>query len=125
MAVLWRILGDDELLGIAKLLDKLASSISYDYVMLWYEDDWCDSCSCIFGNWAEGGTEAKTADGKSICIDAHGDISRIPASRLYKKLARKLHKILENGDALHVAGKKIYASMVPEFMMGCVLNGVA
>lgn len=106
-----------------ELLDMLAEKLGYDYVLL---DEKKSSAElvCVFMSFVECHSYciAKTFDGKPIVLRK---CDALPNGAMYEKLVRKLHEILDNGDAVYAEDKKLDASMVPEFMMECVLSGLA
>lgn len=105
-----------------ELLDMLAEKLGYDYVLL---DEKKSSAElvCVFMSFVECRSYciAKTFDRKPVVLRKYDTLSR---SAMYEHLVRKLHEILDNGDAVYVDDKKLDASMVPEFMMECVLAGL-
>lgn len=105
-----------------ELLDMLAEKFGYDYVML-DEKKSSDELVCVLMSFeCRDNCAAKTFDGKPVVLRKCDALSH---GAMYERLLRKLHKILDNGDAVYAEDKKIDASMVPEFMIECVLNGYA
>lgn len=113
---------DPRLCKANELLDILARKLGYDYVLL-VEEKSSAELVCVFGTFESYSyCAAKTFDGKHVALRKCDALS---SSAMYERLLRKLHEILDNGDAVYAEDKKLDASMVPEFMMECVLAGLA
>lgn len=112
---------DPRLCKASELLGMLARKLGYDYVLLDEEKNSAELV-CVFGTFGSYSCcAAKTFDGKHVVLRK---CDALPNGAMYEKLVRKLHEILDNGDAVYAEDKKIDASMVPKFMMDCVLAGL-
>ena len=109
-----------------RLLTILARKLGHDYLLLMAdsfssEEKWCRA---IFGQYENYSIELLEANGKEVWLkttDAEGNIRS--NEDMYSELAGLLYKILENGGNVADSKKKLDASMVPGFMIGCVLGG--
>lgn len=111
----------DERFSLLRLLDVLPKRLGYNCIKMYHganpvdADIWrCVFCGIPYGDY----DYVKTDDGQNVCIDNE-------AADVYLAAAKKLYKILDRGESLHVKGQRLVASMVPEFMIECVLSGVA
>ena len=117
----------NELLTYSRLLDIVARELGYDWLLLvsgtWLgEKTWC---MAVFGQYANYGTVALEADGRQVSIknvDAEGHSKS--NEDMYHELVELMYKTLESGGKLSDGRCAIDASMVPEFMVECALNGI-
>ena len=121
----------DETDAVLELVDILARRLGYDYVTLSSCGQGYRRCVCAFRrSECFDHLKIKTADGQLKTLkldmpnDSNGSNGKIFLLHMYYVLARKLYRNLDNGIEMYVDDKKLEASMVPEFMVKCVLNGV-
>ena len=109
-----------------ELVDLVAKSLGYEYAILVPHGRDSRRCACVFrcGGCSDI-LKMKTADGQLEIaeLDMPSSNGKIPVP-LHYGFAKELYRILDNGKALYVAGQKLEASMVPKFMIECVLNGI-
>ena len=110
----------------ASLLTIIARKFGHDMILLrsWPESCKVKYCNAVFANYKNCDRVLVRANKKNISlkyIDSK-DCFRGNAS-IYDELVRFLYNVLENGGYVSNGRKKLNASVVPEFMIECVLNG--
>lgn len=92
-------------------------------------EEWYDVA--MFGDFSHFGTIVDTEplelDGKPVKIkylDCDGHLIKNPEDKR-EELVSKLYSSLKNGAVVSNGTQKLNAEDVPEFMLGCVLNGYA
>ena len=117
--------------AVRELLVKLAKSLGYEYVTLYehlvsYGRDGRRRCTCVFRcSGCADCLKTKTADGhlEIAELDMPSSSNGKAPAPLHCAFAKELYRLLDNGKALYVAGQKLDAGMVPEFMvMGALLD---
>ena len=119
----------NELLTYSRLLDIVARTFGHDWLLLmsgaWSlsgKEKWCKA---VFGQYADYGTATLEADGRQVLVksvDAEGHHKS--NEDMYHELVELVYKTLENGGQLSDGRCAVDASMVPEFMVECALNGI-
>lgn len=108
------------------LVDIVAKSLGYEYVALRTCSQSGRSYACVLRcSGCADYLKTKTADGQLEILEL--DMPSCDGKSLlpmYCDFARELYRILDNGEEVYVKDKKLEASMVPEFMMRCALNGI-
>ena len=126
-----------------QLLDLLARSLGYTTSMLmtgsWRSIDSSGSARCVYEcidayacfrrrsehGYCFGTTPLKDGEGSLMVADFVFLSDEDGVAMAYKFFAEKAYKTLVSGRSLDADGKKFKAEDVPEFMMKCVLNGIA
>ena len=110
--------------AVRELLVKLAKSLGYEYVTLYEHLVSCGRdgrrCACVFRcSGCADCLKAKAADGhlEVAYLDMPSSSDGKAPAPLHCAFAKELYRLLDNGKALYVAGQKLDASMVPEFMV--------
>ena len=126
---------DNMLEVVYEILQSIARSLGFDYMTLRLEAS-ADGCRyiCVFGRYVWKSRYAWQSSSVVMYMYENGHIASIDKftddgksktlADVYREFARKLYWLLENGEAVYVEDKRLEASMVSEFMIGCVLNGV-
>lgn len=81
-------------------------------------------CNAVFANCKNYGTALVRAGRKSISIkhvDSKDNLRDNAA--MHDELVKFLYNVLENGGHVSNGRKRLDASSVPGFMIGCILNG--
>lgn len=105
----------------SRLLDIIARKLGHDYLLLMSRSEFCEAkwCNAVFGQYENYSDAVLEADGRQV------QLKRADNEDMYAELVRLLYKTLENGGNVSDGKSEVYASDVPEFMIECVLNGVA
>ena len=117
----------NELLTCSRLLDIVARKLGHDWLLLvagtWSgEEKWSNA---VLGHYDNYSIAALEADGRPVSLKnayAEGDLKS--NEDMYHELVELLYKTLENGGKLSDSRCAVDASMVPEFMIECALNGI-
>lgn len=120
----------NDLNSSVELLDIVASKFGYDNILLQssigtsYAKPKC--CCAMFGWLGSFGTIPVRANGKLVQI-AHVDdnYNIISNSCIYAELVKTLYRTLERNGIISDGKQTVDADDVPDFMIGCVLNGYA
>lgn len=120
----------DDLNTIVELLDVVASKFGYDNILLLsgsgVRNAKPKSCYAVFGHLGVFGTIPVRANGKVVWIVSIDDnYNAISNSDIYAELVRTLYRTLERNGIISDGARTVDADDVPEFMIGCVLNGYA
>lgn len=118
----------DDLKSSVELLDIVASKFGYDNILLQsgvgtpYAKPKC--CFAAFGWLGSFGWIPVRANGKVVQI-AHvdDDYNIMSNSCIYAELVKTLYRTLERNGIISDNKNAIDANDVPDFMIGCVLNG--
>lgn len=120
----------NDLASSVELLDIVASKFGYDNILLLsgcrVRNAKPKSCYAVFGHLGVFGTISVRANGKTVWITSIDDnCNAISNSRIYAELVKTLYKTLERNGIISDGAQTVDADDVPEFMIGCVLNGYA
>lgn len=127
MTKMHRLSMSNELLTYSRLLGIVARKLGHDLLLLIFESQPSEErwCSAVFGQYENYDTEPLEADGRRVSlksIDAKGCLRSNES--MHHELVELMYKTLENGGQLSDGKSEVDASDVPEFMIGCALNGI-
>lgn len=110
----------------SSLLSIVARKIGHDMVLLRSTPELSKvkCCTAVFANCTNYYTPLVRANRKCISlkyVDSEDNIR--DNGSMYDELMRMLYKILENGGHVSDGRKRPNASMVPDFMINCVMSG--
>ena len=119
-----------DLLTCSRLLDMIAGKLGHDWLMLRFGTEPLEKkyVSAVFRQYENYDTEPLEVDGKPVLIKYYADAEDLHArsnADMYSELCKRLYAILESGGKLSDGKSEVDASAVPEFMLGCVLRGLA
>ena len=118
---------DAKIDAVLELLDTLASGIGYKFISLVSCGKSCRRCACVFRrDGCFDYLKTKTDDGRLEVAELDMPSScngKVPMP-LYCVLAKELYRLLDDGRAMYVAGKKLEAGMFPEFMVAGAILGL-
>ena len=110
----------------SSLLSIVTRKIGHDMVLLRSTPELSKvkCCTAVFANCTNYYTPLVRANKKCISlkyVDSEDNIR--DNGSMYDELMRMLYKILENGGHVSDGRKRSNASMVPDFMINCVMSG--
>ena len=110
----------------SSLLSIIARKLGHDLILLRSGPEPCKvkCCNAVFGHYRNYNTVLVRANRKSISIKYVDSEDNLRGNdSLYDELVRRLYKILENNGYVSDGRKRLNASMVPDFMISCVMSG--
>ena len=110
----------------SSLLSMIARKLGHDLILLRYKLEPCKvkCCNAVFAHYHNYSSPLVRANRKLISlkyVDSEDNLR--DNGSMYDELVKLLYNVLENGGHVSDGRKKIVASMVPSFMIECVLNG--
>lgn len=110
----------------SQLLSMIAEKLGHDMILLRSGPEPCKvkCCNAVFAHYRNYDTVLVKANRKSISLKYVDSKDHLRDNvSVYDELVRFLYNALENGGYVSDGRKKLNASVVPEFMLRCVLNG--
>lgn len=111
----------------AKLLEMVASKLGYANIRLQsgFGTDMPNYCVAKFGFYGSFRTTYVRADGQLVWIARYSKWDGRCDACMCAELVKTLYKTLERNGIISDGKQALAADDVPEFMIGCVLNGIA
>jgi len=103
------------------LLGIIARKLGHDMVMLRVENAEDKCVYAMFMQYRNYDTDLLEVNGKNVAIEYLDKRNEA----MYEELVRLLYRALDGNGTVSDGKRSLDASMVPSFMLGCVLGGYA
>ena len=110
----------------SRLLSIIARELGHDVILLRSGPEPCKvkCCNAVFAHYKNYDTVLVKANRKKISLKYVDSKDHLRDNvSMYDELVRFLYNALENGGYVSDGKRRLGASMVPEFMLRCVLSG--
>ena len=110
----------------SSLLTIIARKLGHDMILLRSGPEPCKvkCCNAVFAHYRNYDTVLVRANRKSISLKYVDSKDKLRGNdSMYDELVRFLYNVLENGGYVSNGRKRLDASVVPEFMINCVMSG--
>lgn len=108
----------------SSLLTIIARKLGHDMVILRSENakDKCDYA--MFMQYHNYDTDLLEVNGKNVAIEYLDNVGVLKSNEvMYDELVQQLYKVLDGNGTVSDGKRSLDASVVPEFMINCVISG--